>query len=49
MLDWVENRLLAKGLKQENMCDIIFEKVQDRAGTVNRTSVYAEVVVQRVP
>ena len=26
----------------ENMCDIVFEKVQDRAGKVNRTSVYAE-------
>ena len=24
------------------MCDIVFEKVQDRAGNVNRTSVYAE-------
>ena len=24
------------------MCDIVFEKVQDRAGKVNRTSVYAE-------
>ena len=30
------------------MCDIVFEKVQDRAGKVNRTSVYAEAAVRRV-
>ena len=32
----------------ENMCNIVFEKVQDPAGKVNRTSVYAEAAVQRV-
>ena len=30
------------------MCNIVFEKVQDPAGKVNRTSVYAEAAVQRV-
>ena len=30
------------------MCDIVFDKVQDRAGKVNRTSVYAEAAVRRV-
>ena len=32
----------------ENMCDIVFEKVQDRAGKVNRTSAYADAAVGRV-
>ena len=30
------------------MCDIVFEKVQDRAGKVNRTSAYADAAVGRV-
>ena len=30
------------------MCDIVFEKVQGRAGKVNRTSVSEEAAVQRV-
>ena len=30
------------------MCDIVFEKLQGRAGKVNRTSVSAEAAVQRV-
>ena len=30
------------------MCDIVFEKVQDRAGKVNRTSAYVDAAVQRV-
>ena len=30
------------------MCDIVFEKVKGRGGTVNRTSVYAEAAVRRV-
>ena len=30
------------------MGDIFFEKTKGRGGTVNRTSVYAEVAVQRV-
>ena len=31
------------------MCDIcVFEKVQGRAGKVNRTSAYAEADIQRV-
>ena len=29
------------------MCDIVFEKTEGSGGTVNRTSVYAEAVVQR--
>ena len=29
------------------MCDIVFEKVQGRAGEVNRTSVYAKVAIGR--
>ena len=33
----------------ENMCDIIFEKAQGCAGKVNRTSVYAEPAIRRVP
>ena len=32
-----------------NMCDIFFEKTKGRGGIVNRTSVYAEATVRRVP
>ena len=32
----------------ENMCDIVFEKVQVRAGKINLTSAYAEPSVRRV-
>ena len=35
-------RLNREKTQPENMCDIVFEKVQDHAGKVNRTSVYAE-------
>ena len=30
------------------MCEIVFKKVQGRAGKVNRTSANAEAAVQRV-
>ena len=30
------------------MCEIVFEKMKDRGGTVNRTSVYAEATIQKV-
>ena len=30
------------------MCDIVFEEAKARGRTVNKTSVYAEAVVQRV-
>ena len=30
------------------MCEIVFEKVQGRAGEVNRLNVYAEAAVRRV-
>ena len=29
------------------MCDVVFEKTKDRAGTVNRTSVYPDAAVPR--
>ena len=34
--------------QREDMCDIVFEKVQGCAGKVNRTSVYAEAAVRKV-
>ena len=58
MLDWVENMLLAKGLKNwahtcsqpTNYAEKILSryKVQGPTGKVNRTSVYAEAAVRRV-
>ena len=30
------------------MCDIVFEKVKDRGGTVNKSSVYGEATARRV-
>ena len=30
------------------MCDIAFEKAQDRGGKINRTSAYAEAAIQKV-
>ena len=30
------------------MCDIVYEKVQGRAGKVSRTSIYAEAAVRGV-
>ena len=31
------------------MCDIVFEKVQGRAGKIDKTSVYVEAAVPRFP
>ena len=41
-------KLSRENTQLENMCDIAFEKTEGCGGTVNRTSVYAEVAVQRV-
>ena len=38
-------KLSRENAQPENMCDIIFEKVKGRGGTVNRSSVYAEAAV----
>ena len=54
MLNWVENRLLAKSFyklrrentQPENMRNNVYEKAKCSAGKVNRTSVYAEAAVQ---
>ena len=37
-----------KNTQPENICDIVFEKVKGRGGTVNRTSLYGETAVRRV-
>ena len=39
---------LSRENTQAEICDIVFEKVQDRAGKVNRTSAYADAAVGRV-
>ena len=41
-------KLSRENTQAENMCDIVFEKIQDRAGKVNRTSAYADAAVRRV-
>ena len=41
-------KLSRENTQPEDMCDIVFEKLQGRAGKVNRTSVSAEAAVQRV-
>ena len=41
-------KLSRENTQPENMCDIVFEKVKGRGGTVNSTSVYSEAAVQRV-
>ena len=66
MLDWVENRFLARleklslflftvyklsqeNTQLENMCNIVFEKVQGHVGKVNGADVfYAEGAIRRV-
>ena len=40
-------KLSRENTQPENMCDIVFEKAQGRAGKVNRTSVYGEAAVQK--
>ena len=41
-------KLSRENTQPENMCDIVFEKVQGRAGKVNRASVSTEVAIRRV-
>ena len=41
-------KISRENTQPENMCDIVFQKVKGRAGTVNRTSDYAEAAVQGV-
>ena len=41
-------KLSRKNTQPENVCDIVFEKVKDRGGTVNRMRVYGEAAVGRV-
>ena len=41
-------KLSRKNTQPENVCDIGFEKVKDRGGTVNRMRVYGEAAVGRV-
>ena len=41
-------KLSRENTQPENMCDIVFEKVKSRVGTVNRSKVYAEPAVRRV-
>ena len=41
--------LIKKSFTQpENMCNIVFEKVEASSGKVNRTRVYAEAAIRRV-
>ena len=42
-------KLNRQNSQPENVCDIIFEKAKCHGSTVNRTSVYGEAAVQRVP
>ena len=39
-------KLRRENTQPENMCDIVFENVTGRDGTVNRTSVYAEAAAR---
>ena len=41
-------KLSRENTQPENICHSVFEKVQGRAGKVNKTSVYAEAAVRRV-
>ena len=41
-------QLSRKNTQPENMCDIVFEKVKDRGGTVNRMRLYGKAAVGRV-
>ena len=41
-------KLSRKITQPENMCHIVFENAKRHGGTFNRTSVYAEIAVQRV-
>ena len=41
-------KLSRENIQPETISGIVFEKVQDRGGKVNRTSVYAEAAVRRV-
>ena len=40
--------LSQENTQPDNMWDIGFEKAESNGGTVNRTSLYAEVAIQRV-
>ena len=41
-------KLSQENTQPENMRDIVFEKTKSRGGTVNRTSVFAEVAAWRI-
>ena len=40
-------KLSRENTQPENICDIVFEKAQGRAGKVDKTSVYAEAALRR--
>ena len=42
-------KLSRENTQSENICEIVFEKTKGRGRTVNRTSIYAEAAVRRVP
>ena len=42
------SKLSRENTQPENMCDIVFERAEGLGETVNRTSVHAEVAVERV-
>ena len=41
-------KLSRENTQPENICDIVFEKAQGRAGKKDKTSVYAEAALRRI-